>query len=493
MEIKKGSGLFVPLPPGYRYGLILYVVLYKIWDPFFDFMMVGGDEIYGAYLAIDAVYSFLVFAPAMFYGHKYGWLHPLIFVPVFSLLKEIVADPGSIFRLFFVPESPFAYQVHNDALRGWYATDVLQGELIGSTLMLVGLLAYFVGFFWLGKFAKPKVIRLHEPKRVLIVCAGVMMTAFVIFFVYMEIRGGILTHINSIYSSGVSRFSNLKNVRALGVLVEMGTLAWLLWYALKPGMIKNPVFLALGLVGMIFNFISTGSRSSTVYVMIFLVAIWMLANRRAPVGRILVLGVVMLLSLTLLREVRMLAWHGDFTAQEYSQNVFESGLMGNLAKGSEEIMNRKARTDGYLAVVTNVAAGEPLLWGESYLHTVFAPIPRVLWEGKPRSIDAYVGERIFGYDGISIPARVEGEALYNFHVPGLIVVMVLFGMFHAWLARTYEMNSDYKIAPFLYFLFLFWFVPYSSSLTLFLHKFIPVVAMMFAMGMIRFRGVGVRG
>ncbi|HVK75365.1 MAG TPA: O-antigen polymerase, partial [Kofleriaceae bacterium] len=77
-----------------------------------------------------------------------------------------------------------------------------------------------------------------------------------------------------------------------------------------------------------------------------------------------------------------------------------------------------------------------LLYGSSYLAIVTLPIPRGIFPEKPTMVDGQVGRVFFGLDA-GVPPGGVGEAYWNFHIPGVVAVYFLFGVFHAWLARLF--------------------------------------------------------
>jgi hypothetical protein len=84
-------------------------------------------------------------------------------------------------------------------------------------------------------------------------------------------------------------------------------------------------------------------------------------------------------------------------------------------------------------------------------------VPRVFWQDKPRSAGAYstaiIGDRGFGvegrYEDASAPPGAVAEAYWNFGVPGVLVVFLIFGAFLKRLASQMTVNAD--IPPFVVF------------------------------------------
>lgn len=472
---------FLPIPWGYRLLLIAYLLVYRILDPALDFIAVGGDVAVGSHVALEIGYNTLLFLPIIFYRSTYGWLHPLIFPMLFSLAGSFARNPGQFFSIFFVPLSPLDYDVTNAALRGWSPETVAWAEVYGEAINILALTLYYIGFFYGPRLPIP-TLRFSKPRNVMLKALVAIGAAFLVFAVYMQIQGGITGHLNSLYTEGAGRYLSIKRVRALGVLVRVGTIVWVIWLALDRKAHLNPLFWISGLMGMLFNFISSGTRSSAIFFAITALIVWMLKTQRFPKAKVLAMGVVSVLLVNVLGQVRASAWHGNFNYSGVLEEVSEAGFLNTLRRGSEEMATRSETSHGYLPIIANVPGNVDFLYGESYIHVIAAPIPRVLWPNKPRSIDAYVGTRLFGYDAISIPPSAVGEAYWNFHIPGVIIVMLLFGMLHRWLARTYWRYAQVPAATALYALTLFWFWPTSTAMVSYLHTIVPAIAVLYFMG-----------
>jgi len=68
----------------------------------------------------------------------------------------------------------------------------------------------------------------------------------------------------------------------------------------------------------------------------------------------------------------------------------------------------------------------PRLWGGSFLELFLQPIPRSWWPDKPWPYDVEVGYHLTGVR-TAIPAGLVGELFLNFHLPGVILGMFLYG------------------------------------------------------------------
>lgn len=85
-----------------------------------------------------------------------------------------------------------------------------------------------------------------------------------------------------------------------------------------------------------------------------------------------------------------------------------------------------------------------LQYGRYYLYLLIAPIPRSLWPEKPViSIEWAFTEAVFGTDPRYGPTRtmtIPGELYFNFHLPGIVAGMFMWGVFwrmmYAWVLKN---------------------------------------------------------
>lgn len=104
--------------------------------------------------------------------------------------------------------------------------------------------------------------------------------------------------------------------------------------------------------------------------------------------------------------------------------------------------NRNVQS-GATAIMARVPREIDHLYGLTYVSAIAFFIPRVIWREKPRGAGAYVAGILYqnkslgemrAYRGTGYPAGGVGEAYWNFGLPGVVVVYLLFGCFHKWLA-----------------------------------------------------------
>ena len=124
----------------------------------------------------------------------------------------------------------------------------------------------------------------------------------------------------------------------------------------------------------------------------------------------------------------------------YNAGVVDIELMTefNLQSAADSTTKDRARLNevsGQIAVMHAVPDSVPHLYGTSYVSALACFVPRTIWPNKPRGGGAHVGAMIYSemsstsdYTGAGYPLGGAAEAYWNFGVPGVMLVYVLFGL-----------------------------------------------------------------
>jgi hypothetical protein len=239
---------------------------------------------------------------------------------------------------------------------------------------------------------------------------------------------------------------------------------------------------------MTVQFLSMGSRGSVFYGFVVAFMVWALRERKIPWMRFLALGLVGMVALGALGNLRRSTWQGrvdwstvtDFSARE---TLRSSSL--------PELVERRTTMDSNIPILASVPQRVELLYGASYAAVLTLPVPRGLWPEKPGLLGGKIGRLFFGM-GAGVPATGVGEAYWNFHIPGVLLVFFLFGVFHKWLAAVVAAYGHRPTMILIYALIM-WFAhdPSSDAAVALMFAVLPFVFMAALFGAIR-RGKGVR-
>jgi hypothetical protein len=244
--------------------------------------------------------------------------------------------------------------------------------------------------------------------------------------------------------------------------------ACLVWLGLRPTVVRTLFFHVVFAGSLFMGFIATGSRSGIVVPIAMALAIWALTHRRIPFLATVALVATSLLIVGIGAEFREKTGRVD-TVQEVE---IDSGLASGLVAGAQEHVDRATQASPLTAILGRVPDEVEFLYGRSYLSIPAAVIPSAVWPEKPEAAGQLTGHLIFGFpkDGAGVPPGTVGEAFWNFHVPGVIVVFFLWGRLAQWLAVFYQDHANDGGIMSLFVITLVGFYPHSVSFYSSLHS-----------------------
>jgi hypothetical protein len=478
---------FVPIAWGWRVAVLVFVLIYRVLVPGAQQILHPGSAPLGAErMALEVLYEAVLFAPLVFYRREWGWLHPLLFPSLFALAKALLTAPGQLLApvgLFYEPPDTPLFHV---ALQQWTQHDIALAMIKAKLILLLGLLCYYFGFFLGPRLVVPRVERIPAraaaPKVLIVVGLSMML-----FAAFMQMRGGVGAHLASF---GLGRFNAVGGLGHFSVLILMGTTAALIWFAVDPTTSRNPWFWATAGMVIPMSFLLSGSRSSVISTAVLFVIVWMIRTQKVPAARGLVMGIAAIFLVGALGALRESTYTGrvDWTI------LTEVDVAAMVAAGQEEMQNR-GESGAFVPLVAKVPARVDFLYGQSYLAAIFFWIPRAIWEEKPRGVGPMTNAYIYNDQemragalirGSGVPPGAIGEAYWNFYYPGVVLVYLLYGMFHWWLAAVLRRNADVPAVWVLYALTLL-MTPTSSIIVGWLQSIIPGVALMWWLGILRRR------
>ena len=411
--------------------LALYVLLIGAAPQIFQALAFGlaggaGSEFALAMVTSIARDALIVGAVIALSYHPLGILHPLLLAvvvwPLLIAVPGVIEDYGGwagVLAGLPVQTPYFIGLPSHSASMVWIAIAKYNG------LQAIALAATFFGFWvfkgngGVGRSARP----VPSSAAVRSILMGLIGVSLLVLAIFVHERGGLSAHLTSL---GSGRFRELADVGVIMVLTDLGTVALAVWLASRPNDVKSPIFLAASVAVIFAQFASNASRSSALEVPLLLGIIWAIRTRRIPWRIALLLVPVMFVSFGLLGAVRTSSWTGSNATEALTNTSWSE----SLARAEAEIEDRHS-LNAQIPVVDRgfEVTGGPML-GRSYIAAIVAPIPRSMWENKPRGPDSLYAQLFLGEarEGRAIPVSPEGEMYWNFGIPGLLVLTILYGV-----------------------------------------------------------------
>lgn len=403
------------------------------------------------------LYFTVLMVPFLLYRQEWGWFHPMVFLPLWTFVTSALPSVG----------------VYISGLERHAALPAVPTEELNDLVVQALLLQAFGWLVFYAAFTGGQVRTLHlsvpEPRGRALPAKALLIAgaAIVSFLILMDAAGGLE---ELLLQRGVRAEDRVAaDIGGHWSLIVRHLLptTCLVWLSLQPRLVRSPLFWLLFSGGLGMSFAATGSRSSVVVPMIVALGIWALRTQSVPYVRALALTGTALLIVGIGGEFRAQTMRAD-TLEAVSINpavgqAFLDGVKERLAAGGE--------TSSLIAILGKVPEEVELLYGRSYLSIPAAPIPSRIWPDKPEAGGRLTGHLIFGYPegGAGIPPGTAGEAFWNFHVLGVLLVFFLWGKMAKWLSHFYRIHAADAGMTALYVLTIVTFSPHSSSIYAWFH------------------------
>lgn len=447
------SSWFVSMSPPHRLCFVLLAVG-VVLATFTGYLLIPQDKSPWL-LPTLALYAGLLCIPFLFYQQPFGWFHPLVFTAILNILGLVRKSSAYIYGLSEHQAMPAV-----DPVR---LNELVVYEL---GLQALGITCYYIGYHLIRE---GKGLKFPFPKptaRMEYTAAAFVGLSFAVFMAYMLSKGGLSAHI----SDWSHRSVKMDGEGFWSPFTSAGSVACLYWLAADRGALRSPFFWGSSVVALAVNFLTTGGRSHLIFFLFFAAMIIMLRARRIYFLQILAIGGVTLVLLGILGNFRRSTWKGEADWTTITQfNPFEAAT----EDATSELVRRSSSSSPSLAILERVPREVPFLFGSSYVGLVAFPIPKALWPGKPQGIHSLTGETFFGLIAGTPPGMV-GEAYWNFYIPGVMAVFLLFGMFHRRLASFYLNNGDRPAALVLFVVTLYCLQGDSGTLVYLINILLPM-------------------
>lgn len=418
-------------------------------------------------ITIGFILYTIVSMMALLTGARYGWFHPLVFSVVWGGLVQFTLPKLGI----------LVTGLDYHALMG--DTDQEGRNLVAALsfmLAALGVLGFLVGFLISRPSRLTIVAKARPPSAMVLKVGAVVAISFFSMLLLAQEAGGIGRLLLERGVPREDRVSELLGGRHWHFLVRLGPTACLVWLALVPRVWKSPLFLTLFAASLAIGFVATGSRSAVVVPVLVAATTCCLAYQRIP---------YMLVAAMFAFGVFVVGVGGEFRmASRSATDVDTIEVAGSvpekIVEGVNVLISRGSQSDGFLGIVHRVPEEVGYLYGYSYLSVLYAPVPAVVLPfKKPEAGGKLTAFRIFHIPVGAVPPGPIGEAYWNFGVPGVFVIMLIFGKFMRFLSSVYANSPRNGFITITYVAALFYLNPATESIYAFLHFVVPAFFLSF--------------
>ena len=462
----------VPMPKWLKPCLITFIIFYCLF-------VLTGVAFYGSDNAMNMVmtvayciYVIALLIPFLIRIPFMGVMNPLVYLSLIALLSLVIRSTPIV---IFGP-------INVSALLDFKLEDVSLFRAKFYILSALSVISMYAGFLLLNKFPLPVLMNPVKSRNYIIVPLGILI-AFVGLFLFIRLSGTTANHmLNILVSRNVRIYTD--EVYGFGqymILIGFCIPAVLIWYASDIKVKYKPHFWILFLSALAIAYLAGGKRSAIIFPIIMWFCVHIIIHRKLNViiPVILITFFIAFIGSTAIR--RMIGMQYGFTPDVRNIRVFDF-----IGMGLQELRGREALNPA-IPIIARVPKEIDLLWGETYLMNILRFVPRKIWPDKPIGLDSKVGI-IFWNQEVGKPPGGMAEAYWNFHIPGIIIVYLFYGMGLRYLMSIYLVNHRNHAATVLYVITLVRLSPAQTSVTKWYLLIIPAILLAAIGGYLRFRG-----
>lgn len=231
----------------------------------------------------------------------------------------------------------------------------------------------------------------------------------------------------------------------------------------KRGKLKYILYIALLILFVIGNY---DSKREIMYVLILVIFVEVMQNKINIHVKVkhLILGSVLFVGFIYIVLVSsILRGYGNFNVKNpldafgYVDDYVSTSYINDALTENFEL--NTVYGNGTNAINYVYSDQVPLLYGTTFIKFIFIPIPRSIFPDKPESmINVYTSKFApdFRAKGGSFPVIVYSEAMWNFHVFGLIFIYFLFYLINTMYIKLIKSIQKHKLnLSIMYLLFMY--------------------------------------
>ncbi|PZU98219.1 MAG: hypothetical protein DCF32_19855 [Leptolyngbya sp.] len=162
-----------------------------------------------------------------------------------------------------------------------------------------------------GYFLSPALpalaVQFYQPRHPAAKVSGAVLFSAALFLVYMQSRGGVVSHI---LSWGAGRNEALAGAFYWQFFTQLGLIGCLSWLVIDPRSTVQSLFWGCTITSLAMTYLTGGSRSSVIYFMIMGALAWLLRERRMAVIQLAAIALADLSLMDILGNLRASTYGG---------------------------------------------------------------------------------------------------------------------------------------------------------------------------------------
>ncbi|MFY9265499.1 MAG: hypothetical protein WAO61_08750, partial [Solirubrobacterales bacterium] len=305
---------------------------------------------------------------------------------------------------------------------------------------LLGTIAFLVGYYRTPKRVHDLVCRAPrwqgqiDRRRLAIVIAGLTGISLAAYGAFMGSPSGFLEFIVNLKTHNAA----FRGQYHLYFAIQLSIVASLVWLAAG---VRNRKQLAMLAAHAAFTFLliaSLGGRGLALSVAEMALVIYNYRVRSLRPEFVIAFGTMAVMFLVLVGTYR--AYTGEVQSGKqqatrqgrvYRQPDLSERLVASLTPrhiADELFQYDYSSLDIYVLLIDRIPGDLPLAWGSTFVDLPQRFVPRSVLPDKPYPFSTRINQQLFGAERGGKKASLIGEAYYNFHFPGIVLVMLLYGI-----------------------------------------------------------------
>lgn len=467
---------FVPIGLPVRVLVVLATFIYWLTISYFSSVM-ATENIELLILGNAIMLASMIF-PVLLPGSN-GYFQPLVYISLYSTAKTLASKTGSFVTGL---ESHVALPELDSA-------QLMQLYFFVCCITALANFSTVIGYYLVPlRDSLPRFVTFHREGNVYLGVGAAVWIAigYLAFLLLVANTGSLKQHLlniarsrsQEVYSGDASFVGSLQ-VFTTFALAAACTLA-----AIQRKAGKTLLFVGGVMSAVCLEYLISGKRSDPIIALVIVGSIWIVRRQRFSYTFVVAILVIAVTVLAVGRSFRKANIKGSQSniATDFMSGESPATLVNNAVS---EMSARSSEGNAIYPIVHRVPGEISLLWGISYAEFAYRFIPRAIWRSKPRGIGRECAHVFFG-EVKGIPPGAIGEAFWNFHLPGVVMVFLAWGVFLRFLADTFRENCKTPGMLAIYVVTLVLLRPDHNGYREWLHLFMPLAMLLVVGGLVSF-------
>ena len=375
-------------------------------------------------ILINLVYTDLLLIKLLINYLFLAGIIPLIYERIYKGRVDIFS-PLAVFTFFYL----LLFGVRAVDLIAFNKDAVMNEERFYTLAILfaiVGLHSFHVGYFskiGASLFKKGmKAEKVWEVSRLKIILIWFSVISVLSFLLIVKLSGGFYSYFGNIRNAMVNVTTGKTIVFMMVLLVQIPLIIWFC-YLLKNNSNKTLFIIYLLFASLLL--ISLGERGHFITLIISLVICWHYIKKRIRFVQVFTLSFLLITFLIIYGKYR------DFTEQDLKIKRQGFVLKLSLKQGYRYFVGHFDQVRYFKDVVKSVPDELNFQYGKTLANLLLKPIPSLVWKEKPQGAGRVITKSIYPKAnslGVTVAPSILAELYLNFHIIGIILGMLIFGI-----------------------------------------------------------------